>query len=231
MGEGVSLSLPRNGSSVVNSFVPFSRKHSVYGGSKVPNLTGVGVYVPKWSDEAPFADLQETALSGVFFAGSKVGSRRLLSSICSGLEKLDIHITLVDSVPCTRGLECSGGRNLPDRVMEAVLWVSDLALGDFPDPVTGNCGGSRLNIDAQATLSIKMIGGFGLPTSSVGVSLDPLGSTMAMPTETFSVPLSLSMPSYGSSVFGSDPRSLDPEDGGDDCWFRFCCRRRRRRSL
>ena len=198
--------------------VPFTRDYFFSGGSKVPDLIGDGVCVPKWSDGAPFADIQETALSGLFYAGSKVGSKRLFSSICSGLVKLDIHFTSVDSVPCTRGLECSGGRNMPDRVSAAFLWVMNLDLGDFLDPNPGGCGGLRLDVDAQARPMTKMTGGFVMPTSSVEVSLDPLGRVMAMPTETFGVP----MPSFGPSVFGSEPGSLDPVDGGDGGRFRCC---------
>ena len=221
----VPFFFPRNGFSVDNHpysvvSVPFTRDYFFSGGSKVPDLTNDVVCVPKWSDEAPCVDLQETALSGLFSVGSKVGSRRLSSSIGCGLVKLDIHFTLVDSVACTRVLECSGGRNLPDRVTpspsgsgrhvpvftrdipdqanrkeKAFLGVTDLALTDFPDPVPGDCGGLRLDVDAQATPKTTTAGGFGLLTSSsrylslfkvgygngVGLILDPLGSVMAMP--------------------------------------------------
>ena len=239
MEEGVSPSLSRNGfsfscelafsgslSESVSFFggsnFPDARDYFFFGGSRVPYLTGDGVFVPKWSDVAPFADPQETASEGVFSAGSKVGSWGLFSCICSGLEELDIHFTSVDPVPYTRGLECLGGRNKTDRVTETFLWVSDLAFGDFPEPEPVDCGGSRLDVGAPTTPLIKLTDGFGLPTSSVGVCLDPLGSIMAMPTESSGDPMSMSMPSYGSSVFGSDSGSLDPVDGGDGCRFRCC---------
>ena len=166
MEEGVSPFLSRNGFSFScelgfsgslsesvsffgGSYFPDARDYFFFGGSRVPYLTGDGVFVPKWSDVAPFADPQETASEGVFSAGSKVGSRALFSCICSGLEELDIHFTSVDPVPCTRGLECLGGRNKTDRVTETFLWVSDLAFGDFPEPEPVDCGGSLMRIKAQ----------------------------------------------------------------------------------
>ena len=164
----------------------------------MPYLTGDGVYVPKWSDEAPFADPQEKPLASVFSAESK------LCRACFLLD-LDIHFTSVDSLPCTRGLECLSGRIKPDRMTEAFLWVSDLALWDFQEPFPVDCGGSRLAVGAPATSLITMTGGFGLPTSSVGVCLDPLGSVMAMPTVTSGDQLSMPMPSYGVAYAGSRP--------------------------
>ena len=64
------------------------------------------------------------------------------------------------------------------------------------------CGGSRLDVGAPATPLIKLTDGFGLPTSSVGVCLDPFGSVMAMPTETSGDPMSMlmPMPSYADAI-------------------------------
>ena len=67
---------------------------------------------PKWSGVAPCAHRQKTALSGLFSVRSKVGGRRLSSSLCRGVVKLDILLFPVDSVPFTRDYECSGGRSV-----------------------------------------------------------------------------------------------------------------------
>ena len=45
---------------------------------------------PKWSGVAPCANRQKTAMSGLFSVGSKVGGRRLSSSLYRGVVKLVI---------------------------------------------------------------------------------------------------------------------------------------------
>ena len=45
---------------------------------------------PKWSGVAPCADRQKITLSGLFSVGSKVGGRRLSSSLCRRVVKLVI---------------------------------------------------------------------------------------------------------------------------------------------
>ena len=201
MGEGASLSFPRNGFSIDNHpysvvSVPFTRDYFFSPGSKVPDLTDDGECVPKWSDEAPCSDLQKTALSGLFSVGSKVGGRRLSSSLGRGVVKMDIHLYPVVFVPFIRVLECSGGRNLPDQetpspsgfgwqdlvftgaipnqanwIEKAFSWVPDLVLAYFQDPLPGDCGGLSLDSHVdEAKPTTKTAGGNELPISSSGYS-------------------------------------------------------------
>ena len=196
-GKGINgLSVDNHPYFVVS--VPFTRDYFFSGGSKVTDLTGD----PKWSDEDPLEDLQGAALTGLFSVGSKDGSRRLSSSIGSRVAKLDIHFSSVDAVTCTMVLECSGGRNLPDRVTplssgfgqqvlvfagiiyvqanrkeNTFLWVTDLALTDFLDPAPGNFWGLSLdsNVDTQVTPKRKTVGGSGCLHRRLGVRVYLVG--------------------------------------------------------
>ena len=94
--------------------VPFTKDHVFSGGSKVPDLRamiGAGAYVPKWSDEAPRSDLQETALSGLFSIRSKAGGRRVSSSLGRGVVELDFPLLQSYLVSAALG---AGLSNSPD---------------------------------------------------------------------------------------------------------------------
>ena len=100
---------------------------------------------------APCADRQKTALSGLFSVGSKVGGRRLSSSLCRGVVKLDILLFPVDSVPFIRDYECSGGRSV--SYLRQVV-ASHVGSFHSADPVRTLVGGRWISSSIDRGLEV-----------------------------------------------------------------------------
>ena len=126
---------------------------------------------PKWSGVAPCADRQKTALSGLFSVESKVGGRRLSSSLCREVVKLDILLFPVDFVPFTRDYECSGGRSV-----SYLRSVAASHVGSFhsADPVRTLVGGRRISSSIDRGLEV-----LGFPSLRPVLVVETRGSVLS----------------------------------------------------